>query len=51
MANSNVDSPEFLNLFGCSPVKLIVRVRWLGKKENQEHRPLEPSFLSDCSAP
>ena len=34
LANSNIDSPEFLNLFGRSPIKLVVRVRWLGKKEN-----------------
>ncbi len=29
--NSNIDSPQFLNLFGRSPIKLVVRVRWLGK--------------------
>ena len=34
VANTNVDSPEFLNLFGRSPIKLVVRVRWLGKNEN-----------------
>lgn len=30
-ANANTASPEFLHLFGRSPIKLIVRVRWLGK--------------------
>ena len=29
--NGNIDSPQFLNLFGRSPVKLVVRVRWLGR--------------------
>ena len=32
--NGNVDSPEFLNLFGRSPIKLVVRVRWLGRAED-----------------
>lgn len=34
IANSNVDSPQFLNWYGRSPIKLVVRVRWLGKKED-----------------
>ena len=33
-ANSNVDSPEFLHLFGRSPIKLVVRIRWLGRADN-----------------
>ena len=33
-ANSNVDSPEFLRFFGRSPIKLVVRVRWLGRADN-----------------
>lgn len=32
--NGNVDSPHFLNLFGRSPIKLVVRVRWLGRAED-----------------
>ena len=32
--NSNIDSPQFLNLFGRSPIKLVVRVRWLGRTED-----------------
>ena len=32
--NSNIDSPQFLNLFGRSPIKLVVRVRWLGRSED-----------------
>ena len=34
LVNNNVDSPEFHNLFGRSPRKLVVRLRWLGKAEN-----------------
>ncbi len=34
LVNSNIDSPEFLNLFGRSPIKLVVRVRWLGRTED-----------------
>ena len=30
-ANNNVDSPDFLNFLGASPIKLVVRVRWLGR--------------------
>lgn len=33
-ANRNIDSPEFLSLFGRSPIKLVVRVRWLGRSRN-----------------
>ena len=33
--NSNIDSPQFLNLFGRSPIKLVVRVRWLGRTEDR----------------
>ena len=29
--NNNIASPQFLNLFGRSPIKLVVRVRWLGR--------------------
>ena len=29
--NNNVASPQFLDLFGRSPRKIVVRVRWLGK--------------------
>ncbi len=32
--NRNIDSPEFLNLYGRSPIKLVVRVRWLGRAED-----------------
>ena len=32
--NGNIDSPEFLNLSGRSPIKLVVRVRWLGRSED-----------------
>ena len=32
VANGNVDSPEFLKLFGRSPIKLVMRVRWLGRQ-------------------
>lgn len=33
--NSNIDSPQFLKLFGRSPIKLVVRVRWLGRTEDR----------------
>ena len=33
-ANTNSASPQFLQFFGRSPIKLVVRVRWLGKAEN-----------------
>ncbi|MDE0102930.1 MAG: carboxypeptidase regulatory-like domain-containing protein [Bryobacterales bacterium] len=33
-ANNNVDSPDFLNFLGASPIKLVVRVRWLGRSED-----------------
>ena len=32
--NSNIDSPEFHDLFGRSPIKLVVRVRWLGRAQD-----------------
>lgn len=32
--NNNVDSPHFLDLSGRSPIKLVVRVRWLGKSSD-----------------
>lgn len=32
--NSNIDSPQFLEFFGRSPIKLVVRVRWLGRAED-----------------
>ena len=32
--NGNIDSPEFHNLFGRSPIKLVVRVRWLGRAQD-----------------
>ena len=32
--NGNMDSPEFLDLSGRSPIKLVVRVRWLGRSED-----------------
>ena len=32
--NNNIASPRFLDLFGRSPRKLVVRVRWLGKAGN-----------------
>lgn len=32
--NNNVDSPEFLDLSGRSPIKLVIRVRWLGKSSD-----------------
>ena len=32
--NNNMDSPEFLNLSGRSPIKLVVRVRLLGKSSD-----------------
>ena len=31
VANNNISSPEFLHLYGRSPIKLVVRVRWLGR--------------------
>ena len=34
LVNNNVASPQFHNLFGRSPRKLVVRLRWLGKAEN-----------------
>ncbi len=34
LVNNNIASPQFLNLFGRSPRKLVVRVRWLGRAEN-----------------
>ena len=34
LVNNNIDSPQFHNLFGRSPRKLVVRLRWLGKAEN-----------------
>ncbi len=33
LVNNNIDSPQFHNLFGRSPRKLVVRLRWLGKAE------------------
>lgn len=30
VANNNISSPEFLHLHGRSPIKLVIRVRWLG---------------------
>ena len=32
--NNNVDSPQFLDLSGRSPIKLVIRVRWLGKSSD-----------------
>ncbi len=34
LVNNNVASPHFLNLFGRSPRKLVVRVRWLGRDKD-----------------
>ena len=34
LVNNNLASPQFHNLFGRSPRKLVVRLRWLGKAEN-----------------
>lgn len=33
LVNNNIASPEFLNFFGRSPIKLVARVRWLGRAE------------------
>ena len=32
--NNNIASPQFLQLVGRSPIKLVVRVRWLGRTED-----------------
>jgi carboxypeptidase family protein len=31
LANSNIDSPDFLHYYGNQPRKLVLRIRWLGK--------------------
>lgn len=34
LVNNNINSPQFHNLFGRSPRKLVVRLRWLGKAKD-----------------